>query len=162
MDYKKVLLLHFTQGLSGRSIAEVTGVSKSTINEFLKRFRESKELYYPLPEDVTNEAIAALLYKKAGNPSTDLYRDFNIEDVHRALPPREKCNSVVFQRLLLRRRNGNLRYKQLDPCQQQCHFLLWRNHTVSRKQKRVMRPGTTLSANHHASAQVAPQLCPVL
>lgn len=67
MDYKKVLLLHFTQGLSGRSIAEVTGVSKSAINEFLKRFRESKELYYPLPEDVTNETIAALLYKKAGN-----------------------------------------------------------------------------------------------
>ena len=65
MDYKKVLLLHFTQGLSGRSIAKVTGVSKSAINEFLKRFRESKELYYPLPEDV--------------------YRDFNIEDVHRAL-----------------------------------------------------------------------------
>ena len=60
MDYKKVLLLHFTQGLSGRSIAEVTGVSKSAINEFLKRFRESKELYYPLPEDVTNETIAAL------------------------------------------------------------------------------------------------------
>ena len=85
MDYKKVLLLHFTQGLSGRSIAEVTGVSKSAINEFLKRFRESKELYYPLPEDVTNETIAALLYKKAGNPSADLYRDFNIEDVHRAL-----------------------------------------------------------------------------
>ena len=45
MNYKKVLLLHFTQGLSGRSIAEVTGVSKSAINEFLKRFRESKELY---------------------------------------------------------------------------------------------------------------------
>ena len=85
MDYKKVLLLHFTQGLSGRSIAEVTGVSKSAINEFLKRFRESKELYYPLPEDVTNETIAALLYKKAGNPSADLYRDFNIEDVHREL-----------------------------------------------------------------------------
>ena len=85
MDYKKVLLLHFTQGLSGRSIAEVTGVSKSAINEFLKRFRESKELYYPLPEDVTNETIAALLYKIAGNPSADLYRDFNIEDVHRAL-----------------------------------------------------------------------------
>lgn len=85
MDYKKVLLLHFTQGLSGRSIAEVTGVSKSAINEFLKRFRESKELYYPLPEDVTNETIAAMLYKKAGNPSADLYRDFNIEDVHRAL-----------------------------------------------------------------------------
>lgn len=33
MDYKKVLLLHFTQGLSGRSIAEVTGVSKSAIND---------------------------------------------------------------------------------------------------------------------------------
>ena len=83
MDYKKVLLLHFTHGISGRSNAGVTGDGKTTVNEFLKLFRESKALYYPLPEDVTNETIASLLYKKAGNPSADLYRDFNFEDVHR-------------------------------------------------------------------------------
>lgn len=66
MDYKRVLLLHFTNGMSSREIAETTGVGKTTVNEFLKRFRECKELSYPLPEEVTNEFIEHLLYQKAG------------------------------------------------------------------------------------------------
>ena len=40
MDYKRVLILHFTNGMSSREIAEITGNGKTTINEFLKRFRE--------------------------------------------------------------------------------------------------------------------------
>lgn len=68
MDYKRVLLLHFTNGLSSRDIAEATGAGKTTINEFLKRFRDCRELSYLLPEDVTNEFIESLLYQKAGNP----------------------------------------------------------------------------------------------
>lgn len=47
MDYKRVLLLRFTNGLSSRDIAEATGTGKTTINEFLKRFRECRELSYP-------------------------------------------------------------------------------------------------------------------
>ena len=86
MDYKRVLLLHFTNGLSSRDIAEATGAGKTTINEFLKRFRACRELSYPLPEDVTNEFIENLLYQKAGNlVRSDLYRDFDPEEVHRAL-----------------------------------------------------------------------------
>ena len=57
MDYKRVLLLHFTNGMSSREIAEVTGAGKTTVNEFLKRFRECQELSYPLPEDATNEFV---------------------------------------------------------------------------------------------------------
>ena len=44
MDYKRVLILHFTNGMSSREIAKVTGNGKSAISEFLKRFRESEEL----------------------------------------------------------------------------------------------------------------------
>ena len=56
MDYKKVLRLHFVNHLSCREIAESCGdCSKTTVNEFLKRFRENPELSYPLPADVTNE-----------------------------------------------------------------------------------------------------------
>lgn len=56
MDYKRVLRLHFVNHLSGREIAESCGdCSKTTVNEFLKRFRENPELSYPLPADVTNE-----------------------------------------------------------------------------------------------------------
>ena len=86
MDYKRVLILHFTNGMSSREIANVTGNGKSAISEFLKRFRECEELSYPLPAEVSNEFIEGCLYKKAGNlGNSDLYRDFNPEDVHRAL-----------------------------------------------------------------------------
>ena len=41
MDYKRVLRLHFVNHLSGREIAESCGdCSKTTVNEFLKRFRK--------------------------------------------------------------------------------------------------------------------------
>ena len=86
MDYKRVLILRFTNGMSSREIAEATGDGKTTINEFLKRFRECGVLSYPLPEDITNEFIGELLYRKAGNiPSTELYRDIDPESIHRAM-----------------------------------------------------------------------------
>ena len=86
MDYKRVLVLHFTNGMSSREIAETTGDGKTTINEFLKRFRECGVLKYPLPEDVTNEFIGELLYRKAGSPTdSQLYRDIDPEGIHRAL-----------------------------------------------------------------------------
>lgn len=56
MDYKRVLMLHYTNGMSGREIAEATGDGKTTVNEFLKRFRECEELSYPLSEEVTNDS----------------------------------------------------------------------------------------------------------
>lgn len=79
MDYKKVLRLHFVNHLSSREIAESCGdCGKTTVNEFLKRFRECRELFYPLSADVTNECIEGLLYKKPGVPADQLlYRDFN-------------------------------------------------------------------------------------
>ena len=61
MDYKRILVLHYTNGMSGREIAEVTGDGKTSVNEFLKRFRECEELSYPLPDEVTNEFIAERL-----------------------------------------------------------------------------------------------------
>ena len=86
MNYKRVLILHFTNGMSSRDIAKITGVGKTTINEFLKRFNESEELSYPLSEDVTNEFIEGCLYKKAGNPcNSELYREFDPEETHRAM-----------------------------------------------------------------------------
>lgn len=43
MDYKRVLRLHFVNHLSGREIAESCGdCSKTTVNEFLKRFRDAQ------------------------------------------------------------------------------------------------------------------------
>ena len=63
MDYKKVLRLHFVNRLSIREIAESCGdCGKTSVGEFLKRFKECSELSYPLPNDITNEYIEGLLY----------------------------------------------------------------------------------------------------
>ena len=67
MDYKKVLKLHHINNLSSREIASSCNCSKTTINNFLRRFRDCLELSYPLPPDMTNEALEKLLYKKACN-----------------------------------------------------------------------------------------------
>ena len=86
MDYKRVLRLHYVNGFSSRVIAESTGDGKSTINEFLKRFRENEVLSWPLSDDITNEMIGEMLYQKPGNAANDnLYRSFDEEIVHRKL-----------------------------------------------------------------------------
>ena len=86
MDYKRVLRLHYVNGFSSRAISESTKDGKTTINEFLKRFRESEVLSWPLSDDVTNEVIERLLYQKPGNITNDeYYRGFNEEEVHRKL-----------------------------------------------------------------------------
>ena len=99
MDYKKVLRLHYINRLSSREIAAVSDCSKTTINEFLKRFRNCSELTYPLSEDVTNEYIEGLLYKKSG-PSADqlLYRDFDKETVHKALARKGETLKHLWQK----------------------------------------------------------------
>ena len=86
MDYKRVLRLHYVNGYSSRAIGKQTFDGKSAVAEFLKRFKECKELSWPLSEEVTNEYIENLLYKKKGNTASDeYYRGFDEEEVHRKL-----------------------------------------------------------------------------
>ena len=86
MDYKRVLRLHYINRFSSRAISENTKDGKTTINDFLKRFRESPVLTWPLSEDVTNEMIERLLYQKPGNiTNNEYYRGFDEEEVHRKL-----------------------------------------------------------------------------
>lgn len=100
MDYKRVLRLHFVNHLSCREIADSCGdCSKTTVNEFLKRFRECQELSYPLPADVTNEHIDSLLYRKPGIPSDQLlYRDFDKETVYKALSHKGETLKHLWQK----------------------------------------------------------------
>ena len=100
MDYKKVLRLHYVNNLSGREIADSCGdCSKSAVNEFLRRFRECQELSYPLKEDVTNEYIESLLYKKSGvSVDLQLYRDFNKEAVYKALARKGETLKHLWQK----------------------------------------------------------------
>ena len=66
MDYKQVLRLHFMNHLSGREIAGICDCGKTTVNEFLRRFKNDSKLIYPLPADMTNEYLEQELYKKSG------------------------------------------------------------------------------------------------
>lgn len=100
MDYKKVLRLHFVNHLSSREIAESCGdCGKTSVNEFLKRFRECRELSYPLSEDITNEYIEGLLYKKPGVTENQLlYRDFDKEAVYKALARKGETLKHLWQK----------------------------------------------------------------
>ena len=97
MDYKKILQLFYGTHLSSRGIASVTGDSKSAINDFLKRFRESTEFTYPLAESITNELIEDKLYHKTG-PSVTIYRDFDKELVYRALARKGETLKHLWQK----------------------------------------------------------------
>lgn len=99
MDYKKVLRLHYVNKLSSRVIAESCGCGKTTITRFLKRFSECDELSYPLSEDVTNEFIENLLYKKSGASSeSQIYRPFDEEAVYKALARKGETLKHLWQK----------------------------------------------------------------
>lgn len=87
LDYIKILRLSYGKKLSGREIAETQGCGKTTINDFLKKFRESEEFSYPLAPTVTNELINQRLYKSRGGKSFNKqFREFDCEEIYRKLP----------------------------------------------------------------------------
>ena len=128
--------------LSGREIAESCGdCSKTTVNEFLKRFKECPELTYPLSEDVTNEYIAGLLYKKSGIAADQLlYRDFNKEAVYKTLARRVDIGLYPISRYNRRIDAGYLHF-----CPINGNFTLVMNIT-SRKMYKTKRPPMYISA----------------
>lgn len=81
LDYKDIITKRYAVHLSGSEIAKMLGVSKSGVNDFLRTFEACKDLTFPLPEGITNQAIAEKVYGKvpisAGNRDTSYeYPDF--------------------------------------------------------------------------------------
>ena len=76
LDYKSIILKSFVLHMSGAEIAAATGASKSGVNDFLKAFRECKNLDFPLPEGITNQKIFEKVY---GEDSIATGRDSSIE-----------------------------------------------------------------------------------
>lgn len=126
MDYKKVLRLHYVNGLSSRAIATSCGCGKTAVNDFLKRFRECDKLTYPLPEDVTNELIDNLLYRKPGVSSeTELYRPFDEQEVYKALSRKGVTLKKLWQKYNAVGDVDNLRPLS---CRQYCRrYAVWCN-----------------------------------
>ena len=58
LDYKDIIIKHYALSMSGGEIARQTGNSKSGVNDFLRAFRNCKDLQYPLPPGITNYGIA--------------------------------------------------------------------------------------------------------
>lgn len=98
MDYRKVLRLHYVNKLSSRAIAASCNCGKTTVNRFLKRFSECREFSYPLADDVTNEFIENLLYRKPSDKEEELYRPFNEEDVYKALSRKGETLKHLWQK----------------------------------------------------------------
>ena len=74
--------MHF----SSREIGASLGCSKTTVNDFLKRFRDCKELSFPLKSDVSNGTLYDLLYQKKGGVSSSLlYVEPDCEAIYKVL-----------------------------------------------------------------------------
>lgn len=143
MDYKKVLKPHFVNNLSGREIADSCGdCSKTAANEFLKRFKQCHELSYPLKEDITNEYIESLLYKNSGvSANQQLYRDFNKEDVYKALARKGETLKHLWQKHnAIREVDGKKPYSYRQYCRrysEQSGLILSRLHFIYRDIREV-------------------------
>jgi hypothetical protein len=100
MDYKKVLRLHYVTKMSSREIATAcSDCSKTSVNDFLRRFRTCSDISYPLADGITNEYIEGLLYRKPGSPLQDqLYRDFDREAVYKALAHKGETLKHLWQK----------------------------------------------------------------
>ena len=65
---REIVRLKFEQGLAERGIAKSCGCARSTVQEVLRRFRES-ELSWPLPVEWDEEHVFAQLYPPTKEPS---------------------------------------------------------------------------------------------
>jgi len=97
LDYKDIITKHFALGMSGGQIAELLGVSKSGVNDFLRAFKMCKTLSYPLQQGITNYGIAAAVY---GSSATLNGRDLSYEmpdyeSVAKAMSSRQNMTLVV-------------------------------------------------------------------
>ena len=88
LDYIQVLRLHYLKNLSSRQISFSVGCSKTTINDFLKKFRNCKEFSFPLSSGITNELIFQTLYSQKGGSNLifDYYIEIDCSAIYKALP----------------------------------------------------------------------------
>ena len=87
--------MHF----SSREIGSSLGCSKSTVNDFLKRFTDCKELSFPLKSETTNGILYGLLYqKKGGDPSLMLYVEPDYEGIYKALAKKGETRKHLWRK----------------------------------------------------------------
>src|SRR6266404_114669 len=107
---REILRLGCT-GISGHEIARRTGLAPSTVRETLKRFEDSG-LTWPLPDEVTDGALEARLYKNAGTKQghrRQVEPDWAI--VHRELKRKHVTLSILWDEYI-EQHPGGYRYSR--------------------------------------------------
>lgn len=95
LDYKDIIIKHYGLNMSGREIAKQLGVSKSGVNSFLVAFENSEALSFPLPDGITNYAIAAHIYGQPQLHHGDCeFAIPNFEDVCKAMSSRKNMTLI--------------------------------------------------------------------
>lgn len=96
LDYKDIIIKHYALGMSGLEIARQLGCSVSGVNDFLRAFRGSEKLSYPLPEGITNYGICELVYGHAPGYNTrhPSYEQPDFERVYRQMSERKNMTLV--------------------------------------------------------------------
>jgi len=81
---KEVLRLKHGLGLSQRAISDSTGVSRSTIRDYLLRAKAA-DLGWPLPEEIDNEQLNGLLFPMRGEEISQPRSEPDWDQTHKEL-----------------------------------------------------------------------------
>lgn len=115
LDYKDIITKHFVFGMPGAEIARQTNMSKSGINDFLRAFKSSEKISFPLPEGITNYGIHELVYGHApgANNRSDGYEKPDYAEVFRQMSERKNMTLVyLWNRYSNRCKTEGLKYYQ--------------------------------------------------
>ena len=115
LDYKDIIIKHYGLGMSGREIAKLLGISKSGVNDFLAAFKKCDTLSFPLPEGITNYAIANHVY---GPPQPSHGRDAgfvlpDFEEIHKSMSSRKNMTLVYLWNDKLRKRRYPMNHRKM-------------------------------------------------
>jgi len=139
-DYRKILRLHH-EGYSQRSIASICRSSRNTVSKTIDRF-DGTGLGWPLPEGMTDQALAELLLKKGSQVSTKQLPDF--DSIHKELAKPGVTLSLLWEEYLVDcRLAGKDHYMYSQFCE------LYRSHAAkSKATMRIQRnPGEALEVD---------------
>jgi len=84
---RDVLTYSFERKLSQRQIANVIGVHRSTINDYLERFKNS-EISWPLPADIDDTALEERLFPHSASKEPQKAAPIDFDYVHAELKKR--------------------------------------------------------------------------
>lgn len=110
-DYLRILKMVYDLEYSGSGVASGIGLAKSTVNDFLKRFRDSG-MSYPLEPEITNEKLRALLYHE-NTERKDMCMMPDCEHIAKQLKRKGMTLKKQWERYVLEAKASGLPYYQI-------------------------------------------------